>query len=78
MKLNKLIREKRIEKHMTLPVLAKKLGMRTPQQLCNLEQSNAPVPKKYLKRIVKHLDISQDQVIDIMVDEYKAKLMRYF
>lgn len=54
--------------------LAKLLGLHTPQQLCNIEKGSCGVPKKYIKKYAKALDMKTNDVVVLMVTDYYNEL----
>jgi len=69
------IKEGRLNKKMTQSELASALGLMVPQFIYNIENEKNNIPISMIKPICKILGLNKNKLINLMVDEYKLKLM---
>lgn len=77
MRLNQYIKQRRIELGLTQVELAKKLGMKTNQQLCNFERGACAFPKNKLKKLRKVLRIDKAEMILRLLDDYELQIREW-
>lgn len=76
MKLNTLIKKKRILRGVTQFELALKLGYGTPQFVSNCERDKCSYPASKFKTLSKYLDIPIKTLILAKVAAYRDKILR--
>jgi len=70
------IREKRTKKGISQGDLGKRLGYGSAQFISNLERGLAPLPPKIMKDLTKYLDISEREMLSIMLKEHEVYLTK--
>lgn len=67
---NKFIKMRRLELGITQAELARSLGMKSNQHLCNVEAGKAPMPNKYYKPLRRELRLTKTTLRKVLVRDY--------
>jgi len=78
MNLGHYLRKKRVEKKMSQFVLAEKLGYSSPQFISNWERTASYPPFDKYKQLCKLLDLDSKKIKNILLENYKTEMDRYF
>jgi transcriptional regulator with XRE-family HTH domain len=76
MTLNKFIKLKRIERGITQARLAEMLGYNIAQSIYNIESGKMNLPNSKLKRLCRALLVDKSTVANILISEYKEKVVK--
>ena len=71
--IGKKIQKARLKKGLSQKNISKALGLKSPQSISNIERGIAPVPPRYLKKLSKLLSLSEQILLEGMVENFVVK-----
>lgn len=74
MKVSKLLKQGRLKMGLSQFEVARKLDLGSAQFISNIERDRAPLPAKYLPILSKLLKISETDIVDAMVEDYRSRV----
>lgn len=77
MQLNKYLKLRRVELGLSQADLALRVGIGTPQQVCNYESGSNVVPPKHYKKIMQVLKIPKKEFKLLLLSDYENKINPY-
>ncbi len=75
-RLGNFLKGKREQKGLTQAQVAAKLGYGSPQFISNIERGISRVPIKSLKSFIMVYELDANEVVDVLLEEQKAQLMK--